>query len=149
MSSGRRWTTRVIIDNTQAIEQVRVQALDLDDRLKASIASEREALARSSQQATSFASTEARYQQQLASLKAHDVRIRETLRSLRWPEANIHTLMSPSSALSSSAAPGSNASTSSSHRPTSLSPSLVKAYTPSRATQRYQQHAPLATRSRW
>ena len=48
-------TTRVIIDNTQAIEQVRVQALDLDDRLKASIASEREALARSSQQATSFA----------------------------------------------------------------------------------------------
>ena len=43
-------------------------------RLKASIASEREALARSSQQETSFASTEARYQQQLASLKAHEVR---------------------------------------------------------------------------
>ena len=58
--------------------------------MKASITSEREALARSSQQAMSFASTEARYQQQLASLKAHDVRIRETLRSLRWPKAHMH-----------------------------------------------------------
>ena len=60
---------RVITDNTQAIEHVRAQALDLDDRLKASIALEREALVRSSQQATSSASTEARYQQQLALLK--------------------------------------------------------------------------------
>ena len=39
-------------------------------RLKASIASEREVSARSSQQATSFAATEAHFQQQLASLKA-------------------------------------------------------------------------------
>ena len=78
---------RVITDNILAIEQVRAQASDLDDRLKASIASEREVSARSAQQATSFAATEACFQQQLASLQAHDVRIRGTLSSLRWPEA--------------------------------------------------------------
>ena len=116
--------TQVIHEANVAIEQVRAQAADLDDRLKASIASEREALARSSQQATSFASSTARYQQQLAAANAHDVRIRETLRSLRWPEANIHFLMSPTSSSSSSAVPGGNASPSSSHRPTSPPPGV-------------------------
>ena len=39
---------QVIHEATVAIEQIRAQAADLDDRLKASIASEREASARSS-----------------------------------------------------------------------------------------------------
>jgi hypothetical protein len=41
--------TQVIHEATVAIEQVRAHAADLDDRLKASVASERDALARSSQ----------------------------------------------------------------------------------------------------
>jgi hypothetical protein len=66
LAQAQAHLAQVIQEANLAIEQVRAQAADLDDRLKASVASEREALARSSQQATSFASSTARYQQQLA-----------------------------------------------------------------------------------
>ena len=45
---------------------------DLDDRLKASIAAEREASARSNQQAASLVESAARLQQQLASSRANE-----------------------------------------------------------------------------
>jgi hypothetical protein len=50
----------------------RTQASNSDDRLRASTSSEREALARSTQQATSLASSEARFQQQLATSQVND-----------------------------------------------------------------------------
>jgi hypothetical protein len=96
----------------------------LEEQLRASIASERKAEARSTQQATSFAesfeqqlttfaASSARFEQQLTSNRSNDERIRQCLRSRHWTEAEIHTLMSPSSPSSSSAAPGGNASSSS------------------------------------
>ena len=54
-------------DITAAIAQAQAQLSDLDDRLRASTALEREASARSAQQATSLAAMEARFQQSLLS----------------------------------------------------------------------------------
>jgi hypothetical protein len=79
---------------------------DLDDRLKASVAAEREASARSNQQAPSLAELSARFQQQLDSSRANDERIIEFLRQHQWSEAQIYTLMSPTRPSSSSAVPG-------------------------------------------
>ena len=87
------------------------------ERLRISIASEREAEVRSTQQATSFAESKARFEQQLTTFaassarfeqqltsnRANDERIRQCLRSRHWTEAEIHTLMSPSIPSSSSA----------------------------------------------
>ena len=67
---------------------------DLGDRLKASVAAEREASARSNQQATSLADLSARLQQQLDSSRANDERIIQSLRQHQWTEAQIATLLS-------------------------------------------------------
>ena len=56
---------RVCNDLTTALAQAHTPVADLDDRLKASVAAEREASARSNQQATSLAELSARFQQQL------------------------------------------------------------------------------------
>ena len=53
--------------HTAALAQAHVQVADLDDRLKTGVAAEREASARSNQQATSLVESAARLQQQLAS----------------------------------------------------------------------------------
>ena len=117
---------------TQSLERV----LDLEERLRVSIASEREAEARSTQQTasfaesrarfeqqlTAFAASSARFEQQLTSNRTNDERIRQCLRSCHWTDAEIHTLMSPPTPSSSSAAPGGNASSSSSSRPAPMTP---------------------------
>ena len=64
--------------HTTALGQAHAQAADLDDRLKASKAAEREASARSNQQATSLVESAARLQQQLASSRANDERTAST-----------------------------------------------------------------------
>ena len=110
---------------TTALDQAHAQAADLDDRLKAFIAVECEASARSNQQAASLVESAARLQQQLASSRANDERIRESLRQCRWTEAQIHSLMSPTSSSSSSAVPEGNASSSPSSRMAPLSPGDV------------------------
>ena len=66
------------------------------DRLRASVATEREASARTNQQVTSLAELSARFQQQLDSSRANDEHISESLRQHQWTEAQIATLMSPS-----------------------------------------------------
>ena len=116
-------------DLTAALAQAHTQVADLDDRLKASVAAEREASARSNQQATSLAELSARLQQQLDSSRANDERISQSLRQRQWTEAQIATLLFPSSPSSSSAVPGSNASSSSTIRPALMSPG-VGSYSP-------------------
>ena len=108
--------------HTAALAQAHAQAADLDDRLKASVAAERKASALSNQKETSLVELAARLQQQLASSRENDYRIRESLRQCRWTEAQIHSLMFPSSPSSSSAVPGGNASSSFSSRPAAMSP---------------------------
>ena len=66
-------------DLTAARAQAHTQVADLDDRLKASVAAEREASARSNQQATSLAELSARLQQQHDSSRANDERISQSL----------------------------------------------------------------------
>ena len=101
----------------RALHQSHERVHGLEERLRISIASEREAEARSTQQATSFAESKARFEQQLTTFaassarfeqqltsnRANDERIRQCLRSRHWTEAEIHTLMSPSIPSSSSA----------------------------------------------
>ena len=65
--------------HTTALAQAHAQVAELDDRLKASVALEREASVRFNQQATSLVESAARLQQQLASSRANDERIRESL----------------------------------------------------------------------
>ena len=100
------------------LAQANTQVADLDDRFRASVAAEREASARSNQQAMSLAELSARLQQQLDSSRANDERQRQ------WTEAQMATLLFPSSPSSSSAAPGSNASSSSTSRPALMSPGM-------------------------
>jgi hypothetical protein len=133
---AERSLTRERDEHRRALTQSLERGLDLEERLRVSIASEREAEARSTQQATSFAESRARFEQQLATCAAssarleqqlasnrtNDERIRQCLRSRHWTDAEIHTLMSPSSPSSSSAAPGGNASSSSSNRPAPMTP---------------------------
>jgi hypothetical protein len=57
------------------LAQAHTQVADLDDRLKASVAAERKASARSNQQATSLVELSARFQQQLDSSRTNDERI--------------------------------------------------------------------------
>ena len=102
---AERTVTRECDEHRRALTQSLERGLDLEERLRVSIASEREAEARSTQQATSFAESRARFEQQLASNRTNDERIRQCLRSRHWTDAEIHTLMSPSSPSSSSAAP--------------------------------------------
>ena len=97
-------------DLTAALAQAHTQVADLDDRLKASVAAERKASARSNQQVTSLAELSASLQQQLDSSRANDERISQSVRQRQWTEAQIATLLFPSSPSSSSAVPGSNAS---------------------------------------
>ena len=111
-------------DLTAALAQAHTQVVDLDDRLRASIAAEREASARFNQQAMSLAELSARLQQQLESSRANDERISQSLRQRQWTEAQIATLLLPSSPSSSSAAPGSNVSSSSTSRPALMSPGM-------------------------
>ena len=96
-----------------------------------SVALEREAVTRSTQQATSFAeckacfeqqlasfvATKAGFEQQLAGTQANDERIRQSLRSRQWTEPQIYSLMSPSSPSSSAAAAGATL-----HHPTLVAP---------------------------
>ena len=70
-------------DLTAALAQTHTQVADLDDRLKASVATERKASARSNQQATSLAELSARLQQQLDSSRANDERMSQSLRQRR------------------------------------------------------------------
>ncbi len=70
-------------DLTTAVAQAHTQVTDLEDRLKASVAAEREASARSNQQATSLAELSARLQQQRDSSRANDERISQSLRQRR------------------------------------------------------------------
>jgi hypothetical protein len=56
---------------------------DLEERLRVSIASEREAEARSTQQATSFAEFKARFEQQLTDFAASSARFEQQLISNR------------------------------------------------------------------
>ena len=58
--------------DTRAINQGRAQALDWNDRLKASTALEHEASACSTQQGTNFAAAKAPFKQQLAASQAND-----------------------------------------------------------------------------
>ena len=101
--------------------QANTQVKDLDDRLKASVAAEREASARSNQQVTSLAELSARLQQKLDSSRANDERISQ---SLQWTEAQIVTLIFPSQPSSSSATPGGNASSSFTSPPAPMSPGM-------------------------
>ena len=71
---------RVRNDLTTALAQAHAQAADLGDRLKASVAAEHKASARSNQQATSLADLSARLQQQLDSSRANDERLSQSLR---------------------------------------------------------------------
>ena len=80
---------------TAALAQAHTQVADLDDRLKASVAAEREASARSNQQAMSLAELSAHLQQQLDSSRANDERISQSLRQRQWTEAQIATLNIP------------------------------------------------------
>jgi hypothetical protein len=108
---------------TAALAQAHTQVADLDDRLKASVAAEREASARSNQQATSLAELSARLQQQLDSSRANDERISQSLRQRQWTEAQI-VLKFPSQPSSSSATPGGNVSSSFTSRPALISPGM-------------------------
>ncbi len=92
--------------------------------MKASVAAEREASARSDQQAMSLAELSARLQQQLDSSRANDERISQSLRQRQWTEAQIATLLFPSNPSSLSVAPGGNASSSSTIRPALMSPGM-------------------------
>jgi chromosome segregation ATPase len=74
-------------DLIAAVAQANTQVTDLEDRLKASVAAEREASARSNQQATSLAELSARLQQQHDSSRANDERISQSLRQRQWTEA--------------------------------------------------------------
>ncbi len=67
-------------DLTTAVAQAHTQVTDLEDRLKASVAAEREASARSNQQATSLAELSARLQKQHDNSRANDERISQSLR---------------------------------------------------------------------
>jgi hypothetical protein len=66
--------------------------------------------ARFAQQATSLAAMEARSQHQLSSHQDNDDRVRQSMHSRLWTELQIHTLLSPSSPISSSAAEENNTS---------------------------------------
>jgi len=86
----------------RALHQSHERVHGLEERLRISIASEREAEARSTQQATSFAESKARFEQQLTTFaassarfeqqltsnRANDERIRQCLRSRHWTEAD-------------------------------------------------------------
>jgi len=72
--------------------------------------------ARFEQQPTTFAASSARFEQQWTSNRINDERISQRLRLRQLTEAEIYTLMSPSSP-SSSVAPGGSASSSSSSLP--------------------------------
>ncbi len=95
--------TRVRNDLTTVLAQAHAQVADLGDRLKASVAAEREASTRSNQQASSLADLSARLQQQLDSSCANDERLSQSLRQRQWTEAQIASLLFLSSPLSSSA----------------------------------------------
>ena len=97
---------------------------DLDDRLKASVAAEREASTRSNQQATSLAELSARLQQHLDSSRANDESISQSLRQRQWTEAQIATLMFPSQPSSSSATPGGQRIIIVTSRPALMSPGM-------------------------
>jgi Skp family chaperone for outer membrane proteins len=116
--------TRARNDLATVLPQAHKQVADLDDRLKASVAAEREASARSNQQATSLAELSARSQQQLDSSRANDERNTESLRQRQWTESQIYTLLSPTYPSSSSATQGGNASSSFTSRPALMSPGM-------------------------
>ncbi len=70
----------------------------------------------SSRPLITFAASAARFEQQQTSNRANNERITQYQRSRQWTEAEIHTLMFPSSPSSSSTAPACKASSSSSNR---------------------------------
>ena len=74
-------------DLTAALAQAHTQVTDLDNRLRSSVAAERETSARPNQQALSLAELSARLQQQLDSSCANDERISQSLRQRQWTEA--------------------------------------------------------------
>jgi len=102
---------RVRDDLTAALVQAHAQVADLRDRLKASLAAERPF------QPAGDADLSARLQHS----RANDERISKSLRQRQWTEGQITTLLFPSSPSSSSAVPGSNASSSSTNRPALMS----------------------------
>jgi hypothetical protein len=111
-------------DLTAAVAQAHTQVTDLEDRLKASVAAEREASARSNQQATSLTELSIRLQQQQDSSRANDERISQSLRQRQWAEAQIATLLPPTQPSSSSATPEGNASSSFTSPPAPMSPGM-------------------------
>ena len=93
--------TRVYNDLTTALAQAHAQVANLDNRLKASVAAEREASARFNQQATSLVDLSVRLEQQLDSSRANDERISQSLRQRQWTEAQTATLLFPIQSLMS------------------------------------------------
>ena len=88
---AERTLTRERDEHHRALTQSLEQVLDLEEF---------------EQQLTAFGASSARFEQQLTSNRTNDERIRQCLRVRHWTDAEIHTLMSPSSPSSSSAAPG-------------------------------------------
>ena len=70
------------------------RVLDLEKRLRISIAVEREAEARSTKQSTSFAEFSTRFEQQQTSNRFNEERMMQCLHLHHWTEAEIHKLMS-------------------------------------------------------